>query len=878
MTPNDHQEQMPAPPPAAADGAQALEFLERITDQFYALDREWRFTYVNARGEEFLGRRREELIGQSLWELFPQTVGQTMYDQYRRAVAEQTPRVFEAESSIARGRWLEIHAYPSPSGLSIYCRDVTERKRAEQALRSAKQELNALVGSAPLAVVMLDRADRVVVWNRAAERLFGWKAEEVLGEPYPIVPADRAEEHRRLVEQCFSSGWAVQGYETRRQRKDGSQVGVAIWTSRVGTGPDARTVVMLADTTEAQAAEERLRQSEQQFRALTENGADIITVLDPDGTRRYASPSYQRVLGYGPDELVGTDIFKLIHPEDEARTRATFERLVATPGARDRLELRIRRADQSWATLEVTATNMRDVPAVGGVVVNGRDVTEQRRAEERLRRVTATSPVILYTLAVENDRRRPTWVSANIEELFGYTVEEALADDWWLTNVHPDDRDAAAGAMAGLPSKDSCSHGYRFRRKDGEYRWVRDQWRVRRDPSSGTIEIVGSWMDSTDFRRLETQLHQAQKMEAIGRLAGGIAHDFNNVLTAINGYGELVLEELPASDPLRPDVEEITRAGGRGADLVRQLLAFSRREAVRPEIVAPDSIIAGLEKMLRRLIGADVELETRLESSPGHVRVDRAQFEQAILNLAINARDAMPDGGRLTISTRRAAEPRSPGGAQVEIAVADTGSGMSPDVQAKIFEPFFTTKEKGKGTGLGLSTVYGIVQQSGGAIRVESLPGAGATFRITLPEVEAAPPADPALAAPPGAARSERVLLVEDEANVRAFARRVLERHGYRVVEASDGVEALAVWEASREPVDVLVTDVVMPRMSGRALADELRARRPSLPVLLMSGYADSELAHDGGLPPATEFLPKPFAATDLARRLATLLDGQQAG
>jgi PAS domain S-box-containing protein len=387
----------------------------------------------------------------------------------------------------------------------------------------------------------------------------------------------------------------------------------------------------------------------------------------------------------------------------------------------------------------------------------------------------------------------------------------------------------------------------------------------------GSVErLVGVTQDVSARRGLEEQLRQAQKLEAVGRLAGGIAHDFNNLLTAIAGYSELALAELGEDEQVGEDVRAIRAAADRAKALTSQLLAFSRRQVLQPRVLDPVTVVAGIEAMLGRLIGEDVELVTAAQAG-GHVRVDPGQLEQVLLNLVVNARDALSRGGRIEIRTRL-------DGDEVAIEVADDGVGMTPDVRRRIFEPFFTTKELGKGTGLGLATVIGIVEQSGGRIEVETEPGRGSTFTVFLPLVDAPPDAEPA--PPPRPRRgAETVLLVEDEEIVRALARRVLSAHGYTVLEAGDGLEGLRLGLEHDGHIDLLLSDVVMPGMGGPELARRVLASRPALPRLFMSGYTD-DVQTDGDLGEGSWFIAKPFAPEALARKVREVLDstGQASG
>ena len=470
--------------------------------------------------------------------------------------------------------------------------------------------------------------------------------------------------------------------------------------------------------------------------------------------------------------------------------------------------------------------------------------------------------------------------------MLGYTEEELLRLHF-PTVTHPDDRALTYSYMQRLISGEQPFFDFekRYLRKDGSVLHVRSTVAIVRDAEGKPLYNIGLMQDISERKQLEAQLIQAQKMESIGQLAGGIAHDFNNLLTIILGYGELAQADLPPDAPAAEALRSILDAGGRAATLTRQLLAFARRTVIEPAIVNLNDLILDMDRLLRRLIGEDIELVTLPTPDLGMVRADPGQIEQVLLNLVVNARDAMPRGGRLTIETGNVELDEhyterhlgSATGPHVLLAITDTGTGMSPAVQQHLFEPFFTTKAPGTGTGLGLATCYGIVKQHGGSIWVYSEEGHGSTFKIYLPRVEGTVQPVTSTGVTPTLPRgSEMILLVEDEQGVRRLVREILSEHGYTVLEAPNGVEALALIE--RHPdlaIGLLITDVVMPQMGGREVANRLSAKLPGLRVLFMSGYTTSGIVRGGWLDPGIAFLQKPFTPAALLHKVRAILDGR---
>ncbi|MDX1673783.1 MAG: PAS domain S-box protein [Longimicrobiales bacterium] len=509
---------------------------------------------------------------------------------------------------------------------------------------------------------------------------------------------------------------------------------------------------------------------------------------------------------------------------------------------------------------------------------------ELRAREERFRSLVENAADTMSILGPEG---RVHYQSPSVRRMLGWEAAE-LEGRNSLELIHPDDRDAVAAELAELSASpgESTEVEFRIRAKDGSWHRVEVTGTNRlHDPA--VQGIVCNTRDVTQHKALEQLVRDADRIEAIGRLAGGVAHDFNNVLTALRGHAELAIDALGADGDPRSELEEIVRGTDRAAALTQQLLAFSRQRVTQPRVIPPGEIVGGMLPMLRRLIGEDIELDATVAPDTGRVRIDPVQLEQVVMNLAVNARDAMPDGGRMTLELTddRITESQAArypyqvvAGPYVRLTVADTGEGMDDEILSHVFDPFFTTKDQGQGTGLGLATLFGIVKQAGGYVWAHSEPGAGSRFDVFLPRVEAGagatrPTTDGA--APRRRGRGETILLVEDEAPVRKLARRVLEKNGYRILEAEDPATALALVERHSGPIDLLFTDVVMPGMSGGELAERLRASRPDLPTLFTSGYTEDEVVRRGVSAGEAAFMEKPFTPDELLRQIRKVLDGR---
>jgi len=606
----------------------------------------------------------------------------------------------------------------------------------------------------------------------------------------------------------------------------------------------------------------------QHFKKIVETSVDGILVLDGNGVVLYANPSASVLLEIPAESLPGIEI--------------------GIPAAgRDPVELTIMRPGGDRAIVEM---RVREIAWDGGqcLLAGLRDITALRAAQDELRRKSEeleeyfNSSLDLFCIADTDGYFRK--LNSQWEEVLGYSNEE-LEDSRFLDLVHPDDLEATLGAIDTLKKQEELlSFINRYRREDGSYRWL--EWKSL--PKGN--KIIAAARDITqrveaeqEKEKLEARLRQSQKMESIGRLAGGIAHDFNNLLTVIGGFAEIILETVPEEGTVGEAALEINRAAESAAAMTRQLLAFSRKQIIAPRVMDLNEFIRESEEVLQRLIGEDVELVFFPDENLGWVWLDPNQLDQVLVNLAVNARDAMPGGGKLTFETQNLQVEHEKAflrdddikGDFVLLAVSDTGHGIPEEIKKEIFEPFFTTKEKGSGTGLGLATVYGIVKQNNGYINVYSEPEQGTTVKIYLPRIEAEAALLELEEEEDSTVRggNETIMLVEDQEMLGDLAERILVSGGYKVLSFRDGEDALENMEDLGEEADLLLTDVVLPGMSGKELYEKMRETRPNLKVLFMSGYTEDTISHHGVLQEGLNFLQKPFRTSELRKKVRKVLD-----
>jgi PAS domain S-box-containing protein len=840
-----------------------------------------RFFEVNDNACRLLGYTREELLRMGPADIIAPEERADMALRARRILAVGN-LIWEGSHVTKDGRRIPVEVNThlvDLEGLRTVIsavRDISERKEAETKYRDTFE--GALEG-----IYQVTPEGRCLAANPAMAKMLGYdRPEEVLSA---INDAARQvwlhpEERQRYLALLEEHG-SIRDFECQFRRKDGTPFSVSISARKI-SGADGRTLYhagFIADITERKRAEENVKTSESKFRTAFMTGADALVIATlEEGLILDVNSRFTEVFGYAAGEARGTTSIELGFVAGADRLRLLSE--LESQGHVTDLEFSVRRKNGEHRSVLISANVLRGES--GDLLLCAiRDITERKQAEAGMRTLITAIEQTSETIVITDLDGKIQYCNPAFEKTTGYSKQEVIGQNPRVLKSGKHDKKFYEDMWAAITQGQVWSGHLTNRKKDGSFYEENATISPIRDESGRTFGFVAVKRDVTDRLELESQLRQAQKLESIGRLAGGVAHDFNNLLTVINGYSGLLLKGLKASDPLRSYADEIKTAGQRAASLTKQLLAFSRKQLIEPKVLDLNATIRESTPMLQRLIGEDISLRTHLEGSSGQILADADQIHQVIMNLAVNARDAMPGGGTLDIATRNVEIDVATGasmhhdatpGRYVLLTVTDNGQGMEEAIRRQIFEPFFTTKELGKGTGLGLATVYGIVRQSGGWIDVQSEVDVGTSFKVYLPRTGGSPGPEQVEMFAAAEGGSETILVVEDQDVVRTFAVTALRRFGYNVLEASDGTEALAV--AARHPgkLHLLVTDVVMPGMNGKQLSERLTELNPTLEVIFVSGYTADVIADRGVLDPSVAFLHKPFSPEELATKVRSVL------
>ncbi len=858
------------------------ELLEQIPVAVVGLDASGVVRLWNAAATEMLGWTPDQVTGHRARAGLRRLAG----DAAVRAEIRLSRN--DGSTAVARASGFPVRNLEGDlTGHIVLATDITDLRDTERTLRAQEERLRQsearfelLFSSSPLPMWVYDLETlEFLEVNDTAVRRYGYTRDEFLAmrltdiRPPEDVARLRAHLGRKREPLEDAGLW-------RHRRKDGSVIDVEVTAHAIRFEGRRAAMVVARDVSERLLAQRALEESEARFRALFEQSA-VATFMHRDGVALAANAAALAMFGYGDlAEVEGRSVYDRVAPH--AREAAIMRAARRTAGFDEPLGYETVGVRRDGSEFPVLLQGARIVlPDGPALLVYVTELTERKKVEAERDRLAAAVEQVADTVLVMDAAGRIVYMNPALERISGQQLGEVTGKPATILTgglAAPFEPQLQLALSAGR----TWTGVVDTRRADGALIKTEITVSPIQDDAGRFAGSVSIGRDVTREQALEEQLRQAQKMEAIGQLAGGIAHDFNNLLTALRGYVELVRNDLPAESPGRSDLDQALLAADRASDLTRQLLAFGRRQVLQPRVVDPAEVVAGIAPMLRRLLGEDVRLHTHMQPGAGNINVDPGQLEQVIVNLAVNARDALPAGGSITIEAANVeldagyAETHAEvvPGPYVMLAVSDNGVGMDEQTRQRAFEPFFTTKERGKGTGMGLATVYGIVKQSGGSVFLYSEAGQGTTVRIYFPRADE-PVATPEnrRSAAPLPAGTETILLVEDDASVRAFTRRTLEAQGYHVLEASDGATALLRAGGFERPIDLLVTDVVMPGMHGADLARELQAVRPGLRTLFISGFTENSVIHHGVVAADVAFLPKPFSAGALAQAVRQALD-----
>ncbi|NOX90556.1 MAG: PAS domain S-box protein [Calditrichaeota bacterium] len=779
--------------------------------------------------------------------------------------------------------------YENKPALQIVVRDITDRKQAEMALHRSENLFRSVWENSFDGMRLCDENGTIIMVNDAFCRLTGKKRHELEGEPMSVIYYESEQKH--VLEQHIKrfKSKTIKRYLLRKMRLfDNREVWFELSNSFIYAGEYLLLLSIFRDITERKKVEEALAESEKRYRTIVETSHDGILIVDENYKFVYVNDQFCKIVGYSEKELIGRDFRKFLAEESKDIVAERYKRRQRGEEVPPKYEFYIIRKDGQKRIVEISSTVIKDSRGKIQTISQIKDITDRKQAEkdlreseEKYRNLIEQSNDAIFLLF----NGKYELINRKFQEMFGVTQEETLRPDFnFLQLVAPKSKQMVQERMRYIASGESVEPNYQFTAITRDGKEIEVEASVSHIKYKGGIATQGILRDITERKQLQDELLQAQKMESIGKLAAGIAHDFNNLLTVINGYSNLLILDPSLPDGLKKKVEQIHKAGQQAAGLTNQLLAFSRKQVIHPKVVDLNQLIINMEKMLRRVISENIELIVKTTPFPIPITIDPAQLDQVLLNLAVNARDAMPDGGRLFIETskvhfdysRSKRHPFVQKGQYARLIVSDTGVGMDKETQAHIFEPFFTTKGVGHGTGLGLSTVYGIVKQNNGFILVNSKPGKGTTFRLYFPvasdDIEAMDHTTQ-VRKNNSLIGTETILLVEDEDAVRKFISDLLTEYGYHILSASSPDEGLEIFRQKKNQIDLLISDIIMPGMNGKELFEKLSKFKPDLKVLYISGYAADIISKLSIMNGHVKFIQKPIKMNEFLKVLRDILD-----
>ncbi len=902
------------------DAGRYKRIIDSLEESYFEVDLKGHLLFFNGTAMRELGYTQKELFSLHFHHLMDKANAQKVYEVFHSVfvtgwpvkgfdweILKKNGEILDVESSVA----LLLDDGGKPVGFRGIVRDISSRKQAERALLQSEEKYRNILENMEDIYLETDLKGNYIFFNDSFCRVLGYSREELQNINYRLIgPPERVEYIYKAFNEIYVTGRKTNFAEYELTARDGSTVylDMSISLLRSSTGEPVGFSGFGRDITEKVKARLKIEESERRYRMIAENMTDVVWITDMDLRVLYVTPSIQKVLGFSQEERMLTSVNEKLTPDSLsymldvlAREFAIEQQGQGDPQRVVSLVLENYHKDGSTRWMETIISGVRDNQGVlTGLYGVSRDITDRKRAEEALKESeqryrmiveNVHDVIIIMDLNLKEKYRSPSVVQItgySPEEITSIPLKEQIVPESYalVEKVLAEELEKEFGEDPVDPNR-SRTLELELYHKNGGTVWIEITGTFLRDNSGKPVDMLLSARDITESKKtekekdkLEKQLAQAQKMETVGRLAGGVAHDFNNMLSVILGYVDLAKLRLPKEHPVLKDIAEIEKAAIRSRDITRQLLAFSRKQIIEPKIIDLNELVDQTQRSLISLIGEDIDLKIIPGGNLWRVKFDPSQIEQILINLAVNARDAMLDGGKLTIETENVVLDDSycenhdgfTPGHYVRLSVSDNGVGMDRETLPHIYEPFFTTKETGKGTGLGLATVYGIVKQNNSFINVYSEPGYGTTFNIYVPSTTEGRETQKKSEEEPAAAGEGNILLVEDDPMVLEITKEMLESIGYGVVIAETPLDALALCEEHGASISMVITDVVMPAMSGKELRNKLAEKRPNIKVLFMSGYTADTIAHHGILDEGVHFLQKPFRLEDLARKVRELI------